>query len=61
MTNYKYLIIGHFTNGEPWEETAKNKRELAFVLNKEPRKLYLLDAIRATTFTPYQESTQEHR
>jgi len=34
MTNYKYLIIGHFTNGEPWEETAKNKRELAFVLNK---------------------------
>jgi len=30
----KYKVKGTFLNGESWEEDAKNKRELEFVLSK---------------------------
>ena len=30
----KYTIKGTFINGEQWEEDAKNKRELEFVLTQ---------------------------
>jgi len=30
----KYTIIGTFINGEQWEDSAKNKKELEFVLNQ---------------------------
>ena len=30
----KYTITGKFNTGDSWEEEAKNKRELEFVLNQ---------------------------
>lgn len=30
----KYTITGIFINGESWEDTAKDKKELEFVLNQ---------------------------
>lgn len=30
----KYIISGHFLNGDQWEETANGKKELLFILEK---------------------------
>ena len=30
----KYTITGTFLNGESWEDTARNKKELDFVLDQ---------------------------
>lgn len=34
VTIMKYTITGTFLNGESWEDTAKNKKELEFVLEQ---------------------------